>query len=562
MNFRPLFWSLVSLATLAALPACGGRSALKVGPPPADGGVVDPTDLSVSCPALVYTSPRRELVVEVEVESTSEVVATAWSFGVSPPGSSPEFISLGEYDAAITQDLVGTYELIYEVDNADGRHASCVTQIESVVGPPIAICPEGPLQTGIGQPLVIEGDAYDDDGISSTSWAVTGPGDFELSDPLTLQPTFIAEAGGTYTATLTVVDIDRAIDSCDVAIQVTQPPTVICPAVVETSSFETIAIEAQAFDDTGIASSTFELIETPSEGRVTLSDVTQTGSVHRSNFRSNRPGSYPVRFTATDDDGLSASCETVVEVAPVAPTLTCPDVETRPLVRTDVPCTFLDDGEIVSWTWTLLDTPSGSASMPPVGMTSHASFLPDIAGEYILGVSVVDDQGFTVSAEVLVAAIATEGLRIEVTWNSAGDMDTHLLEPTGRQWGDDQLDCFYANCQRSGLDWGTTGVSDDDPSLDIDNTSGFGPENINIDTPVDGTYRVGVHAFSGASAVTVRVYCGGSTTVPRQTFGPVRVSDNRLWRVADVTVTGASCSISEIVAAGGGSDFTTANGPR
>ena len=41
-----------------------------------------------------------------------------------------------------------------------------------------------------------------------------------------------------------------------------------------------------------------------------------------------------------------------------------------------------------------------------------------------------------------------------------------------------------------------------------------------VEGPQNGTYRVGVHAYRGNGRVTVRIYCGGSTTTPRQTFGP------------------------------------------
>ncbi|MCA9602043.1 MAG: hypothetical protein KC417_08470, partial [Myxococcales bacterium] len=83
----------------------------------------------------------------------------------------------------------------------------------------------------------------------------------------------------------------------------------------------------------------------------------------------------------------------------------------------------------------------------------------------------------------------------------------------------------------------------------------FGPENINIDVPENGTYRIGVHAFNGRRAdsnVTVRVYCGARSTVPDATFGPVllhgpnRQSQNDFWRVADVTFVGNDCTIADL----------------
>src|SRR5690606_29907608 len=118
-------------------------------------------------------------------------------------------------------------------------------------------------------------------------------------------------------------------------------------------------------------------------------------------------------------------------------------------------------------------------------------YTPDIAGDYTLRLRVQDDSGHLAECTTIVRAVATEGLRVEIFWDTNGtDMDTHLLHPNARTWNSN-LDCYYGNCI-GGLSWSDPGRADD-PSLDIDDVDGFGPENINIMTPAAGTYRVGVH---------------------------------------------------------------------
>jgi hypothetical protein len=140
-----------------------------------------------------------------------------------------------------------------------------------------------------------------------------------------------------------------------------------------------------------------------------------------------------------------------------------------------------------------------------------------------------------------VHAAAEEGLRVEMFWDIIDtDMDLHLLSPLARRWFDETTnqDCFYSNCTGTPPNWSNQSSELDDPHLDIDDTNGFGPENINVDRPGPGIYRVGVHAFSGLSAskVTVRLYCGGSRLEPRVTLGPVALTEERVWKVADVEI--------------------------
>src|SRR5262249_52469498 len=75
------------------------------------------------------------------------------------------------------------------------------------------------------------------------------------------------------------------------------------------------------------------------------------------------------------------------------------------------------------------------------------------------------------------------------------------------------------------------------PHLDIDDTNGLGPENINIDNPNPATYRIYVHYYgdiagSEATRSTVRVYLNG---VQRAEYRRTLSHEKDLWAVADIT---------------------------
>lgn len=172
-------------------------------------------------------------------------------------------------------------------------------------------------------------------------------------------------------------------------------------------------------------------------------------------------------------------------------------------------------GSLVSYEWRMLTAPTGSSLEDAVHDRATWTVTPDLAGEYEARLTVTDEDGLTSSCEATLTASPTAGLWVEMFWaQPADDMDLHLLAPGGEV--NTATDCYFANCKGSrSPDWGVTGVEEDDPTLDLDDIDGTGPENINILAPADGLYTVIVHDFRGstlqaANDVTVKVYLWGN----------------------------------------------------
>ena len=171
------------------------------------------------------------------------------------------------------------------------------------------------------------------------------------------------------------------------------------------------------------------------------------------------------------------------------------------------------DGSITDYSWTLYSSPPGATSTMPGGTANRRGFTPDVAGEYIGELVVTDNDGLVSEpCYATLNATAGDGLWVESFWtNSGDDMDLHLLDDGGVLTTDS--DCYFANCTWGSLNWGGAGTSDD-PILDLDDIPGTGPENINIDSPARGTYKVYVHDYPGSvytsrNDVTVNVYLAG-----------------------------------------------------
>lgn len=568
--------TLTYVLSLALGAGCGSRSALTVDPPVFHDGGFDagldagtdagfdagpPDELVVDCGRRVqFTSPRRPRALSATATSPAGIARQDWALVGSPPGSFARVDPGAPGEVTVTPDVEGDFLMRFTAVDGRMRSASCEVIVRSVVGPPIAICPEEPLATVVGVPVLVVGDGYDDDEVVAYRWAiVTEPprSGARLSAPEAPVTEFVTPTRGAYVLELTVVDPDMAIGTCQVAITVTGPPEVECPpSPIMAPTRQSLRLRATATDDVGIASERWELLASPpgSAARLRPPDANPT------NLVPDRQGRYELRFTAVDVEGLSASCDVTVIGTPTPPTLTCPEVvTTEPLRTVEITASAVDDGMIVTWRWSATSRPPGSRAAEPAPRNAPTTrFTPDIAGVFELTVEVVDDDGMTASCTTRVEAGNVDGLRVEMFWDTNGtDMDLHLMNPTGTRWTS-MDDCHFRNCTGGPrLEWGAPGV-DDNPRLDIDNTSGFGPENINIERPQPGSYRIAVHNWrgTGPNNTTVRIYCGGSTTTPRETLGPVplRGASDDLWRVADVEITPGGCRITPIVTADGRPD--------
>jgi hypothetical protein len=210
------------------------------------------------------------------------------------------------------------------------------------------------------------------------------------------------------------------------------------------------------------------------------------------------------------------------------------------------------DGYIVSYHWEIVEQPAESSVIltSPDAETTGFQFDSasgtftglDVAGTFVIALTVTDDRDLvsTNEATVTLNSIPQEALHIQLTWDSPDyDFDLHV-EKDGGPWCSQQS-CYYGNCNASNSffgrpEWdGLPGETDGDPSLDIDDLSGYGPENINIDAPVSGDYRIGVHAYSSLvdteTYATLKVFINGALAYEDSRL---MASGRDFWEVSEV----------------------------
>ena len=113
------------------------------------------------------------------------------------------------------------------------------------------------------------------------------------------------------------------------------------------------------------------------------------------------------------------------------------------------------------------------------------------------------------NAAVIAPSPQRTALSIQLTWDTAADLDLHGVRAGSALFDERGGDCYYAT---PAPNWGAPGV-EDDPFLDRDDRDGYGPEEINQLVAADGPVTVYVHHFEdrglGPANATVQVHVGG-----------------------------------------------------
>ena len=217
-----------------------------------------------------------------------------------------------------------------------------------------------------------------------------------------------------------------------------------------------------------------------------------------------------VSLTACNDNSLQTKPEPPTAVIDGPATASPLDI-----VLFDGSASIGEQSPIVEWEWSLVSLPSGShadLSADPVD-PQKAIFRVDIAGDYEIALRVVDERGYDDTGTFRFSAVPWQTVHVSITWDSdATDVDLHLVSETeGGAFYTAPFDCFYEN---TNPDWGTPGITVDDPSIDIDDVDGFGPENVSLNEPQEGyRYKVLAHYYDdrglGSTTATVRIYLSG-----------------------------------------------------
>ncbi|MFH1429784.1 MAG: hypothetical protein ABIH39_08610 [Candidatus Margulisiibacteriota bacterium] len=208
-------------------------------------------------------------------------------------------------------------------------------------------------------------------------------------------------------------------------------------------------------------------------------------------------------------------------------------------------------------TYVIIDV-NGSQSNVSVtsGSFSYTVILRN--GANTITVRASNAAGTGTATRIITSQAATMAIKATLTWDTATDQDLHVYKFANSQATSSTWHCYY----------GTRMVSElPTQNLDVDDTSGYGPENIRLQNPsANAIYKIAVAHFSGSTATTnctLRLSLNeGTNAAAVYTYGPYPLTyvsgaassaynptdpAGRWWRPIDVQVN--SSGVASIVTA-------------
>jgi len=263
----------------------------------------------------------------------------------------------------------------------------------------------------VGDHVTLSGSGSDEDGDYplTYSWTLIGrPANSAatLTGANTESPSFFADRAGTYTAELVVTDRGGAQSLPDPVVI----STINTPPVADAGEDQSVTLTgtivtliSASYDDDGDDITLSWALSAPAGSSAMLDDTTSTTP----SFTADVNGDYTATLTVSDGEFnvVDTAVVSFANVAPVADAGENQAVRVADAVLLDGSNSRDDNGDSLSYLWSLVSAPAGSSASIDPNDTEMTSFVPDVSGTYVINLVVSD--GIVESAPSMATITAT-----------------------------------------------------------------------------------------------------------------------------------------------------------
>ncbi len=326
----------------------------------------------------------------------------SWSFQLRPSGSNASLSNETAADPSFTADIAGQYVVQLEVN--DGSETSSpasvtITAVDSNTAPVASAGNDQNVATGAT--VQLDGSAsIDSDGdLITYSWTVASSPEgsaASLSDATIVNPTFVADLDGQYTLELVVADseLQSVVDSVTITAETANSvPVANAGPDQNVATNSIVSLNGSASSDADNEGLSYQwAIQTKPEGSAAqLDDATATTP----SFTADVDGTYVITLTVNDGavDSAPDSVSVVATTANSVPVANAGADQRVPIgaqVTLDGGASSDANGDTLTFRWQFSSVPAGSSADLLNSDAQITTFTPDVAGTYVVNLTVND----------------------------------------------------------------------------------------------------------------------------------------------------------------------------
>jgi len=335
-------------------------------------------------------------------DSDNDTLTYLWDLSAKPSGSVAALTSATSAKPQFTADLAGTYSIGLVVSDGKANSTKVIVSVVASVTNSAPVANAGVNQNvQVGSVITLDGTASTDANSDTLSykWAILGKPSGSaatLSSTTSPNPKFTADVMGIYTISLVVND--GKLDSALVPVTVVAASTNSAPVANAGIAQSVVAGTQVVLDGTGSTDANNDPITyswswgtKPTGSTASLSSSTTA----KPTFTADKVGTYVLTLTVNDgkvDSTIAAATVTasVANAAPVANAGTNQNVTVPVAVTLDGSASSDANRDVLTYLWTLVSKPTGSAAALSDSTSVRPTFSADIAGVYVASLLVND----------------------------------------------------------------------------------------------------------------------------------------------------------------------------